>query len=212
MTQQDLALFVVASAVIAIVPGPDILYLVGRALAQGRRAGVASAMALNVGALIHAVLAAFGVSLLILQFAPLFYVVKYAGAAYLGYLGLRMILDRSRLTIDGPDLPPVSLRRVFGEGVVTDLLNPKVYLFFVSFLPQFVDPGGDHVGVNMLLLGALFVLVNLPVDLTIALLAGHLGELFSRRPHLADRVRWVAGGMLVALGLRVAIGDGGQVR
>jgi threonine/homoserine/homoserine lactone efflux protein len=209
VTQEEVALFVVASAVIAIVPGPDILYLVGRGVAQGRRAGVASALGLNVGALVHAALAAFGVSILILKFAPLFYVVKFAGAAYLGYLGLRMILDRSRLSVEGPDLAAVSLRRVFGESVVTDLLNPKVYLFFVSFLPQFVDPDGDRVVTTMLLLGGLFVLVNLPVDLTIALLAGRLGELFARRPSLADHVRWVAGGILVALGLRVAIADGG---
>ena len=210
MTYQDLALFLLASAVIAVVPGPDILYLVGRGVAQGRRSAVASALALNVGALIHAVLAALGVSVLVLQFAPLFYVVKYAGAAYLCYLGIRMMLDRSRLTIDAPGVPTVSLRRVFGEGVLTDLLNPKVYLFFVAFLPQFVDPRGDRVAAEILLLGVLFVLVNLPIDLTIAVLAGRLGELFARRPHIATRVRWGAGGLLVALGLRVAVADADQ--
>ncbi len=206
MPTETLILFLAASAAVAVVPGPDILYVVGRGVGQGRRAALVSALALNTGALVHAAFAALGVSVLIQQSAPAFYAVKYAGAAYLVYLGVRMALDRGALrTREEEQLPPGRLRAVFAQGVVTDLLNPKVYLFFASFLPQFVDPSAGGVVGQMLVLGLLFVLVNLPIDAAIAWFSGGVGEVVANSPRFSAAVRWVAGGILVALGLRLAV-------
>lgn len=206
MPVETLVLFVAASAAVAIVPGPDILYLVGRGVAQGRKSALVSAAALNTGALVHAAFAALGVSVLIQQSAPTFYAVKYAGAAYLVYLGVRTVLDKEAFGVPGGEGPtPARLRAVFAQGVVTDLLNPKVYLFFAAFLPQFVDPSAGGVAGQMLVLGLLFVLVNLPIDSAIAWFSGAVGEALAGRPRFRSAVRWAAGGVLVALGLRLAV-------
>lgn len=206
MSTETLLLFLAASAAVAMVPGPDILYVVGCGVGQGRRAALVLALALNIGALVHAAFAALGVSVLIQQSSPAFYAVKYAGAAYLVYLGVRMVLDREAFGVEDREGPaPGRLRTVFAQGVVTDLLNPKVYLFFASFLPQFVDPAAGGVAGQMVVLGLLFVLVNLPIDAAIAWFSGGVGELVARRPRFSAAVRWLAGGILVVLGLRLAL-------
>ncbi|CAA9492435.1 MAG: hypothetical protein AVDCRST_MAG12-2172, partial [uncultured Rubrobacteraceae bacterium] len=162
MQTENLLLFLAASAAIAVVPGSGMLYTVGRGVGQGRKAALVSVAGLNTGALVHAAFAALGISVLIQQSAVAFYAVKYAGAAYLVYLGVRILLDRSLLVSPegGGRTAPGKLAAVFAQGVATDLLNPQVYLFFVSFLPQFVDPSSGGAAGQMLLLGFLFVLVN----------------------------------------------------
>lgn len=206
MQIENLLLFLAAAAAIAVVPGSGMFYTVGRGIGQGRKAALVSVAGLNTGALVHTALAALGISVLIQQSAALFYVVKYAGAAYLVYLGVKIVLDRGALApSEGTGAGSGKLPAVFVQGVATDLLNPQVYLFFVSFLPQFVDPSSGGVAGQMLLLGFLFVLVNLPVDAAVAWFSGGVGELLRRRPRFSQGVRFLSGGVLVGLGLKLAL-------
>lgn len=208
MQIDNLLLFLAASAAIAVVPGSGMLYTVGRGIGQGRKAALVSVAGLNTGALVHAAFAALGVSVLIQQSAGLFSVVKYAGAAYLVYLGIKIVLDRRAFgASEGEGAPPGKLAPVFAQGVATDLLNPQVYLFFVSFLPQFVDPSSGGVAGQMLLLGFLFVLVNLPVDAAVAWFSGGIGDLLRRRPRFYEGVRFLSGGVMVGLGLKLALSE-----
>lgn len=206
MQIENLLLFLAASAAIAIVPGSGMLYTVGRGIGQGRKAALVSVAGLNTGALVHTAFAALGVSVLIQQSAGLFYVVKYAGAAYLVYLGVRIILDRKAFSVsEGESVPSGKLAAVFTQGVATDLLNPQVYLFFISFLPQFVDPSSGGVAGQMLLLGVLFVLVNLPIDAAVAWFSGGAGDWLKRRPRFFKGMRFLSGGIMVGLGLKLAL-------
>ena len=199
----DFVAFALASAAIALVPGPDILYVVSRGMAQGRQAALVSAVALNTGAAIHASLAALGLSAIINQSEALFTAIKYVGATYLVYLAISMLLDRkSRVAVGFMERS--RLLRIFVQGVATDLLNPKVYLFFLAFLPQFVDPQAGNTGTQILALGLVFVLINLPIDLTIAWLSGSLGNVLLRRPRVATGLRWCSAGVLLGLAGRVA--------
>lgn len=208
MQTENLLLFLAASAAIAVVPGSGMLYTVGRGVGQGRKAALVSVAGLNTGALVHAAFAALGISVLIQQSAAAFYAVKYAGAAYLVYLGIRILLDRRNLfgSPEGEERTASGkLAVVFAQGVATDLLNPQVYLFFVSFLPQFVDPSSGGVAGQMLLLGFLFVLVNLPIDATVAWFSGGVGDLLRRRPRFSKGMRLLSGGVMVGLGLKLAL-------
>lgn len=207
MQIENLLLFLAASAAIAVVPGSGMLYTVGRGVGQGRKAALVSVAGLNTGALVHTAFAALGVSVLIQQSAGLFYVVKYAGAAYLIYLGIKILLNRESFGSSEREggIASKKLAAVFTQGVATDLLNPQVYLFFISFLPQFVDPSSGGVAGQMLLLGFLFVLVNLPVDAAVAWFSGGVGELLRSRPRFANGMRFLSGGVLVGLGLKLAL-------
>jgi threonine/homoserine/homoserine lactone efflux protein len=202
---QTLVLFLGASLAITLAPGADMLYVVSRGVAQGRTAALVSAAAVNSGSLIHLLFAVLGLSLLLQQSALAFYAVKYAGAAYLVYLGVRILLDRNGLRPSEGAVTSRRLAGVFVQGVVTNLLNPKAYLFFLSFLPQFVDPSAGGVAARMLLLGLVFVGIGVVCDGLIAWFSGGLGESLARRPRLSAAVRWLAGGILVALGLRLAV-------
>lgn len=206
MSAETLVPFLGVALAITLAPGADMLYVVSRGVAQGRAAALVSAAAVNTGSLIHLLFAVLGLSLLLEQSAVAFYALKYAGAAYLVYLGVRTLLDRSSLHPSEGAVP--SSRRltgVFVQGVATNLLNPKAYLFFLSFLPQFVDPSAGGVAARMLLLGLVFVGIGVVCDGLIAWSSGGLGESLARRPRLSVVVRWLAGGILVALGLRLAI-------
>jgi threonine/homoserine/homoserine lactone efflux protein len=199
-----LTLFVVAAAVLLITPGPAVLYVVARSLDQGRWAGIVSTLGINVGTLFHVVAAALGVSALLMRSALAFSVVKYAGAAYLVYLGIRKLREKEE-GLATRVVERKSLTRVFYEGMLVNLTNPKTALFFFAFLPQFVDPGKGSVAVQFLLLGALFVVMAIASDSLYALLAGSLGNWL--RGHLGFlRVqRYVAGSVYLGLGVATAL-------
>lgn len=209
-----LAVFAVAAFVFAAVPGPSMLYVVTRSLTQGRTAGLASAGAIGVGELIHVGAAAIGLSALLASSATAFTVVKYLGAAYLVFLGVRTLLDRGGAE-PGAVVRRQPLARIFGEGVVVSVFNPKTALFFLAFLPQFVDPARGSVAGQLLVLGTLQVLISLAVDSTSALLSGTLGTWVrgrmrpsdGRPSRLATAGRWATGGTYVALGLVAAFVD-----
>src|SRR5919108_697390 len=177
-------LFCGAALALLAIPGPAVLYIVVQSAEQGRRAGLASVAGIHLGTLVHVAAAAVGLSALIVASAVAFSIVKYAGAAYLVYLGLRKLLERGVHTpVERRDEP---LRRAFARGVMVNVLNPKTALFFLAFLPQFVDADRGGVWSQALVLGFVFVALGLVTDSIYALVAGAVGGLI-RRPHPAVR-------------------------
>ena len=175
--------FLFAAFMLNIAPGPDMLYVIGRSLGQGRKAGIVSALGIFVGCWVHILAAAFGIAALLRSSPVAFNVVRYAGAAYLVYLGIKMIVQRSNLAQQQPK--PASLASIFRQGVITNVLNPKVALFFLAFLPQFVDAHRGSVVWQILLLGLIFNVGGTAVNLGVAYAGGTLGELLRRNARFA---------------------------
>jgi threonine/homoserine/homoserine lactone efflux protein len=198
-----LALFMAASLALAVVPGPAVLYIVAQSVDQGRFAGLVSAFGIGVGGLVHVVAATIGLSSLLASSATAFTVVKYAGAAYLVVLGVRRLLTREQV---GEEIlrPSRGRRRIFVDGVVVNVLNPKTALFFLAFLPQFVDPGQGTATLQILALGLIFVAIALCSDSLWALAAGTLGGWLRRSRWYLGVKRWVTGTVFVGLGLSTA--------
>jgi threonine/homoserine/homoserine lactone efflux protein len=202
-----LIVFVVAVVVLLITPGPAVLYTVTRSLAQGHRAGLASAVAIGMGDFCHVGAATLGLSALLASSATAFAIVKYAGAAYLVYLGIRALLDRSRdAEVAAP--PPVSLGRVFSQGFAVELLNPKTSLFFLAFLPQFVDESRGNAASQILLLGSIFVVLGICTTVAYALLAGSAGGWLRRNRQILTKQRYFTGSVYIGLGLTTALASG----
>jgi threonine/homoserine/homoserine lactone efflux protein len=193
-------LFSLAAIALLLIPGPAVLYVVVQSAEQGRRAGLAAVAGLHVGTLVHVGAATVGLSAVIVASAVAFSVVKYAGAAYLVYLGVRKLLERDR----DPSLPPrrEPLRRSFLRGAVVNVLNPKTALFFLAFLPQFVDAERGGVWSQVLVLGLLFVALGLVSDSLYALAAGTVGALLRRRRRA---LRYGSGVVYVGLGAAAAL-------
>ena len=206
MSESSLVLFLIAALVLALAPGPDLLYITTRALDQGALAGLISALGVHTGVLIHAIIAAFGLSALIASSAMAFALIKYTGAAYLCFLGLRTLLSWHEATsrCQRP-VPRAALRTVFYQGVITDVLNPKVILFFLAFFPQFVDPASTSASIDMFVLGLVFVAVALPIDAVVGLLAGNIGKQLGHNRQHRQWGRWVTGSAFIILGIGTAL-------
>jgi len=186
-----------------LVPGPAVLYITSRSIGLGRAAGLVSAMGIAVGTLFHVAAATLGLSALLVSSASAFQLVKYAGAAYLIYLGIRTLRSGDAAMID-PSSERLSLRRVFGQGVLVNLLNPKTALFFLAFLPQFVDPARGHATLQIFELGVLFALMGWVSDSVWAMIAGTFAERLRGSVRLGRAQRKVSGGALIALGVASA--------
>ena len=199
-----LALFLLAALGLLLVPGPAVIYIVTRSAAHGRRAGFASVLGVEIAGLIHAMAAALGLSALLLTSALAFQLVKYAGAAYLVYLGVRTLLSRDE---GNADLVPAqaNLTQLFARGLVVNLLNPKTALFFYAFLPQFVDPLKGAVQGQIFLLGLMFVSLATCTDGMYALLASSVGRLLFRTARIRSFRRYVSAGIYMALGVAAAV-------
>lgn len=201
-----LGAFLIAGFLLLIMPGPAVMYIVARGIHQGRAAALVSALGVHVGTLVHVAAATVGLSALLASSAVAFSVVKYAGAAYLIVLGVRTLLQRGTVhhtTV----LAPAGLRRVFGQGVLVNVLNPKTALFFLAFLPQFVDPARGSVAGQTIVLGGLFMVMGICSDGAYALLSGACGGWLRRRGRLVTGQRFVAGGIYLGLGLATAVAD-----
>ena len=196
-------LFVAAGLLLNITPGPDVLYIVGRSIGQGRLAGVVSALGIAAGCLVHIAAAALGLSAVMLAVPLAFDAVRYAGAAYLVWLGVRALVSRHG-GLEVRRLEPVPLARIFRQGVVTNVLNPKVALFFLAFLPQFTDAARGPLPVQFVLLGLVFVFNGLIVCLGYALAASWLGDWLKSRYGFSTWLNRAMGGLFIALGLRLA--------
>ena len=202
----DIALFVAASALLAIAPGPDIVYVLTRAIAQGARAGLAAALGFTAGCIFHTVLAAVGIAALIRSSELAFDLVRYAGAAYLVWIGIQALRHRSSFSVEAAG-DSRALALIYRQSVIGNVLNPKVTLFFLAFLPQFVNAPAGHVGAQMALLGAIFMLVTIVVFGAVAIFAGVLGTWLRAKPAIGSRLNVFAGITFIALGIRVALPD-----
>ena len=199
----DIGLFMIASALLTIAPGPDIIYVLTRGITQGRRAGFAAALGFATGVIFHTALAALGIAAVIKSSEFAFSLVRYAGAAYLVYLGIRTLMSRSAFQLSS-DHSSLALWTVYKQSVIGNVLNPKVTLFFLSFLPQFINLSAGHVELQMVLLGAIFMLQTVVIFGAIALFSGAIGDKLRSNTVIADRLNIFAGVIFVALGIRVA--------
>lgn len=195
--------FLIAALVLLVIPGPSVLYITARGIDQGRPAAVLSACGVALGALVLAVGTAAGLSALFASSAIAFTVVKYLGAAYLIYLGVQRLLTRTE-TLEPLAARRQSWARVFGQGFIVEVSNPKTALFFVAFLPQFINPAHGRPWLQLLVLGALFVTMGLMTDTGYATVSGTLGRALGRRPRFLAVERYVAGGTYLALGVLAA--------
>jgi threonine/homoserine/homoserine lactone efflux protein len=198
-----LVVFVVAALALLVVPGPAVLYVVTRSVHQGRRAGLASVLGIHTGTLVHIAAATAGLSALILSSAVAFTAVKAAGAVYLVGLGLWTLLSRSA-EADVAFGGERRLRRVYAQGIVVNVLNPKTALFFLAFLPQFVDPNAPHPALQVAFLGLLFGALGLVTDSIWAIATGTAGGLLRSSRRFLRAQRYVAGSVYVGLGVATA--------
>ncbi|MEM6521900.1 MAG: LysE family translocator [Cyanobacteria bacterium P01_C01_bin.70] len=206
MDPTSFSIFLAAVAVITVTPGPDTFYVLGRSLEQGRLAGMVSAVGIFVGNLGHTTAAAVGLSAVLMTSAIAFNIVKYVGAAYLIYLGLQAILSRDRLHAL-PTAPQASLLKVFGQAILTNLLNPKAALFFLAFIPQFINPAAGPMALQTLLLGGIVAASSSLWLAAIGALVATAGQNLRRSPRVAALQKWLTGSLFVGLGLRLAIAD-----
>jgi len=198
--------FLGAAILLAIAPGPGMLYVLARSLAGGRREGFLSALGTFFGGMVHVFAAAAGISIILAKSALAFSTVKYVGAAYLCFLGIRMILDARK----DKQIAVSALRRggsPFWQGVMTEVLNPKTALFFLSFIPQFVNRTNGHVFQQFILLGAISVTLNTSADIVVTVLAGPLGQRIRESARFRRRQRTLTGAVMIGLGTYLALGE-----
>jgi threonine/homoserine/homoserine lactone efflux protein len=201
---QTLMVFCLAALALVVVPGPAVLYIITRSIDQGRKAGIVSVLGIASGALVHVVAATLGLSALLMSSALAFSAVKYLGAAYLIYLGIRKLRERDRPgELSAVQIQP--LGRVFADGILVSVFNPKAALFFFAFLPQFIDVSRGDAAPQMLLFGTAFIAIALTSDTTYALLAARLGDLVRGNPAVARIQRLCSGGIYLTLGAATAL-------
>jgi len=203
MSGQTLSLFLLAAVVIAVIPGPGILYVAARTLAGGRRAGMASTFGTALGGLVHVVAGGIGISALILASAQLFTVLKLVGALYLVWLGIRTFRDAGDLL---PEQAGANgAERAFRDGVLVEALNPKTAAFFLAFIPQFVDPTAAHPALQFIALGLISVTLNTLVDIVVVAFAATARASLLTRPHAVRRLRQGSGLFMAGLGVSLAL-------
>ena len=206
MVEASLVLFLTASLVVIVAPGPDNILVLTRGVAQGRGAALVSAAGASLGLVVHSVFAAAGLSALLAQSALAFSVVKYVGAAYLIYLGVRALVDREGFALTRGEAP-LGLGKVFAQAVASNVLNPKIAVFFLAYLPQFADPATGRTAIQLLAFGLTFALLTLAVFSALAVFSGTIGSWLRSRPKLAGGLGWLTGAVLISLGLRLAFQD-----
>jgi threonine/homoserine/homoserine lactone efflux protein len=200
----NLSLFIGATLILVFMPGPNTLYIIARSVEQGRKAGIISSLGVHVGTLLHIAAAAFGLSALLLSSALAFNVVKYAGAAYLIYLGVKTLLTKEKIE-PRQKIQSASLTRVFYQGIIVNLLNPKTALFFFAFLPQFVDTTQGTVTLQIVSLGTILIFLGGLSDCSYALAAGSIGNLVGRNSKFLRAQRYFAGSVYIGLGAATAL-------
>jgi threonine/homoserine/homoserine lactone efflux protein len=200
-------LFLTAALLLAIAPGPGMLYVLARSLAGGKREGVLSAFGTFLGGMVHVIAAALGISIILAKSAIAFATVKYVGAAYLCFLGVKMILDSRK---DNSELPTElgrPSRHPLWQGVATEVLNPKTALFFLSFIPQFVVRGNGYVFLQFVMLGTISVVMNTTADLIVIAMAGSLGEKIRSSAKFRRAQRTATGAIMIGLGTYLATSE-----
>ena len=198
-------LFIATAVILVITPGQDTFFILGRSLSGGRRAGIAAALGITAGSVIHTLLAALGLSALLATSAYAFMAVKFAGAAYLIYIGVRALLSRTNGLSDNGAAPQADGHwSAFRQGIISNLLNPKVALFFLALMPQFIEAASTHKVAAFLALGLSFVTLGVIWCVILAIAAAELRGVFLRKPSMGRVLNRVAGAMFIALGIRLA--------
>ncbi len=209
----DLATLLVfsgAALVLFVVPGPAVLYILARSVGQGRTAGLVSVAGIHLGSLVHIAAAVAGLSAIVTSSALAFTTVKFAGAAYLIYVGIRTVREGGPGASSVPRVETRSLTRVFRDGFIVNLLNPKTAVFFLAFVPQFVDADAGSAATQLLVLGALFVVLGSISDGAYALAGGSFGRWLDRRPQVARRQHLITGTTYIGLGFAAAVSGGAE--
>ncbi|SIT44051.1 Homoserine/homoserine lactone efflux protein [Paraburkholderia ribeironis] len=205
MSAHTYMLFIGASVVLCLVPGPDMLFLLGRSIAQGRSAGLSAAFGINLGAYVHLLAAASGLSALVLASATAFSVVKCAGAAYLIYLGWGALRTKGGLVFpEGGGAKEVALRRIFWQGFLSDVLNPKVALFYLALLPQFLSAHDSDPMKHLLALGVTGNMVGIATSVIYVFIASQLTNVLRRSPTVSTWITKAMGALFAGLGVRLA--------
>ena len=199
-----LAVFAAAAIALLVIPGPAVLYIVTQSIEHGRTAGLVSMLGIQTGGLVHVLAAALGLSALLMRSATAFEIVKFAGAGYLIFLGLRKLFSRERFETTS-ERPPRRLDRLYRQGIVVNVLNPKTALFFFAFLPQFVQVDQGSVGLQIAALGVFFLVLAAISDGMYALAAGTASDWLRGNPRFLRAERWISGTVLVGLGLTAAL-------
>ena len=197
--------FALAALLLNLTPGNDMLYVAARSTSQGIKAGIISSLGIMAGCMVHILAAVIGLSAIIAQSALAFNIIKYVGAAYLVYLGIRSIISRKKTFDVKNKMQQQSYTRIFWQGVITNVLNPKVALFFLAFLPQFINIESKHTALQILFLGTWFNVGGTLVNIIVAILFGKIGTWLSQSPRFIQWQERITGAMLIALGIKVAL-------
>lgn len=206
MEISNLVYFIAVSMLLTIAPGPDILYVMTQSITQGKRAGIATALGLCTGLIVHTTAAAFGISAILQQSAIAFKVLKYAGAIYLFFLAWKAFREKNHLLSNSTEKNKDTIS-LYKQGILMNILNPKVGLFFLAFLPQFVNSNAGNISGQMILLGILFMLQTILIFSTVAIFAGILGNKILNRPNIAKYVNNAKAGIFVLIGFKLALTD-----
>ncbi|MFT3704153.1 MAG: LysE family translocator [Agriterribacter sp.] len=200
--------FLLTGFLLNITPGNDTIFILSKSIGQGRKAGIVSALGIGTGCIVHTILAAFGLSLIIAKSILLFTIIKYAGAIYLLYIGYKMLTEKSPL-INNPIAVSASInyRKIYRDAIITNVLNPKVALFFIAFLPQFIDPTLKNTVLPFLALGTTFIITGTTWCLTLAIFASALFNKLKANQSISIYINKACGMALIALGIKVALAD-----
>ena len=199
----DLLLFIIAGLTLNITPGPDMMFVITRSVAESTRSGIISSLGIAAGSIFHTLAVALGLAALLMAVPAAYEVIKYTGAAYLVYLGIKTLISKQSLQFD-EDKKPVKMHSVFLQAMITNIFNPKVALFFLAFLPQFVNPEGN-ITLQLILLGLLFNFNGTIVNILVALSAGRLGKFIKLKLNNSSIFKWITGSVFIGLGIRLAL-------
>jgi threonine/homoserine/homoserine lactone efflux protein len=202
----DLLLFMTAAIVLLVIPGPAVLYIIARSIDQGRKAGIASCSGIATGGVAHVLAATLGLSALLVSSAMAYSIVKYAGAAYLIYLGVKKLRERHSAADGVAQVQLAAFRHIYTQGILVQILNPKTAIFFFAFLPQFVNPARGSATLQFLALGMLFIVMGFLSDCLWSLTAGSAAGWLQRNPRFLRHQHYVSGTVYIGLGLATAIG------
>ena len=199
----NFSLFTFASWILIITPGPDLIYVITRGISLGRKAGIISALGVTVGILFHTLFAAFGLSIILRTSSLAFMGVKFIGAIYLVYLGVKAIHDKNSINLNKHTIDQ-NWQTLFLQGVLSNVLNPKVALFFLAFLPQFVSSEVGNITIQIITLGIIFAIFGVVFLLIVGYFSGSIGIFLSGKKSIINKIRWLTGSILILLGLRIA--------
>lgn len=200
--------FLITGILLNLTPGNDTIFILTRSMAQGKKAGIMSVLGIGTGTIIHTIFAAFGLSIIIAKSILAFNIIKYAGAAYLVYIGIKMVTDKTQLNTVSLDVKKsINYLKIYRDGVITNVLNPKVALFFIAFLPQFIDPTFKNTVLPFLTLGITFTLTGTTWCLILATFASAIFAKLKENKKVSTYVNKVCGTVLIGLGIKVAMTD-----